>query len=87
MKSTVMGRWIARARSAITMTAPLRTPTSSSCFPDVVGVDRGREFGDLGLNFLLAQQNPGEVVADVELVHPVRPSTSSLVRCSVSVPR
>jgi hypothetical protein len=48
----------ARAKSAMNITAPLRTPTSSTSPAGVLLVDGGSQLGDLGGDLLLGDQHP-----------------------------
>ncbi len=53
IQSISIGSLSSRARSAITMTAPRSTPTSSSGSIRVVRLDAPREFGELLVDLLL----------------------------------
>ena len=74
IQSIWAGECSARARSAMTMTAPLSTPTSSRSRPCVVGVDLGGELGDAGSGSPPRVQDPLEVVAHVVSVHARSPA-------------
>ena len=69
MNSSDTGTWSARARSAMTITAPLRTPTSSDLAAGVVGIDLRGELGDLGGDLFLRDQHPLDVGVEVERLH------------------
>ena len=73
MKSTVMGRCTALREVGHHHDGTLQDTDEQQLFPRVIGVDAGRHLDDLGLNFLLVQQNPGQVVANVKLIHPGAP--------------